>query len=77
MKEEPRRSFTGPCKEKKCGDTWFRVLTRRRVCMEILIQKQCNLQGECVPSPAECSAPKKDKKDKDKEKSAEKSKDKK
>jgi hypothetical protein len=40
--------------------------------MEILILKQCNLKGECVPAKVECSAgdkgDKKDAKSKDKEK---------
>jgi hypothetical protein len=39
--------------------------------MEILVLKQCNLKGECVPAPAECTSPKKSK-DADKEKSKDK-----
>jgi hypothetical protein len=35
--------------------------------MEVLVLKQCNLKGECVPAKAECSAPAKgaDEKSKD------------
>jgi hypothetical protein len=29
--------------------------------MEVLLSKQCNLQGQCVPAPVDCSAPKKSK----------------
>jgi hypothetical protein len=36
--------------------------------MELLLLKQCNPKGECVPAPVDCSAPKKDKDNKDKAK---------
>jgi hypothetical protein len=59
----------GACKEKKCGESCTECAPGDESCMEILVLKQCNLKGDCVPAPAECSAPKKDKdKSKDKDK---------
>jgi hypothetical protein len=28
-------------------------------CMEVLIEKQCNLEHKCVAAPANCTAPEK------------------
>lgn len=61
--------FVGSCKDKKCGEGCTECAPGDESCNEVLILKQCNLKGDCVPSPAECSTAKKDKgKDKDKDK---------
>jgi hypothetical protein len=60
----------GACKEKKCGDTCSECAPGDENCMEILVLKQCNAKGECVPAKVECSSsdksgsPKDDKKSK-------------
>jgi hypothetical protein len=59
------KKFVGACKEKKCGEACTECAPGDTSCMEILVLKQCNPKGDCVPSPVDCSAPKKDK-DKDK-----------
>lgn len=58
----------GPCKDKKCGETCSDCRPGDENCMEILLLKQCNLKGECVPAKAECSVVDKDAKSKDKTK---------
>lgn len=58
---------SGSCKEKKCGQACTECPAGDESCMEVLLSKQCNLQGQCVPAPVDCSAPKKSK---DKEKAA-------
>lgn len=61
--------FSGACKDKKCGETCTECAPGDEACMEVLVLKQCNPKGDCIPAPAECSASKKDKnKDKDKDK---------
>jgi hypothetical protein len=44
-----------PCTECPPGDL---------ECMEVLIEKQCNLEKKCVPAPVDCTAPEKSDKDK-------------
>jgi hypothetical protein len=46
----------GGCKDKKCGDTCRECPPGDENCMEILVLKQCNAKGECVPAKVECSA---------------------
>jgi hypothetical protein len=55
------KKFVGACKEKKCGETCTECSPGDTSCMELLVLKQCNLKGACVPAPVDCSAPKKDK----------------
>jgi hypothetical protein len=56
----------GSCKNKKCGDTCSECPPGDEACMEVLLLKQCNPKGECVPAKVECSSgEKKDDKSKD------------
>ncbi|MGC4070511.1 MAG: hypothetical protein QM784_38765 [Polyangiaceae bacterium] len=59
----------GACKEKKCGDTCSECPPGDESCMEILVLKQCNAKGECVPAKVECSASDKNGSSKDDKKS--------
>lgn len=51
----------GSCKEKKCGDACTECAPGDESCAEVLLAKQCNLEGNCVPAPVECSVAKKSK----------------
>ena len=63
--DAPAAKGAGPCKDKKCGQTCSECPPGDENCMEILVLKQCNLKGECVPAAVECSSGDKDgKKDK-------------
>lgn len=55
-------SSGGSCKEKKCGEVCTECPPGDASCMEVVVLKQCNTKGDCVPAPAECTAPKKEKK---------------
>ncbi len=50
-----------PCGEKKCGAPCTECAPYDENCMEVLVMKQCNAEGACVPAPAECKAAKKSK----------------
>jgi hypothetical protein len=58
----------GSCKDKKCGQACSDCPPGDENCMEILVLKQCDSKGACVPAPAECSSGSKDSKSKDKSK---------
>lgn len=55
----------GACKDKKCGAHCSECPAGDDTCMEVLVLKECNSKGQCVPAPVECTAPEKsDKSDK-------------
>jgi hypothetical protein len=65
----PSVKWAGPCKDKKCGQTCSECPPGDANCMEVLVLKQCDMKGQCVPAKAECSSGDKDAKSKDKDKS--------
>jgi len=44
--------FSGACKDKKCGETCTECAPGDEACMEVLVLKQCNPKGDCIPAPA-------------------------
>lgn len=65
----------GSCKDKRCGQSCSECPPGDESCMEILVLKQCNAKGECVPAKVECSSGDKDEKSKDGKSKDSKSKD--
>jgi hypothetical protein len=63
-------SSGGSCKGKTCGQTCSECPPGDENCMEILVLKQCDMKGACVPAKVECSAGDKEAKSKDKSKDA-------
>jgi hypothetical protein len=53
--EDKTSTCGAPCSECPPGDM---------DCMEVLIEKQCNLEKKCVTAPVDCTAPEKSDKDK-------------
>lgn len=54
--DSPKATSEGSCKNKKCGETCSDCPPDDENCMEILVLKQCDLKGACVPAKVECSA---------------------
>lgn len=54
------------CEDKAstCGSSCTECPPGNMDCMEVLIEKQCNLEHKCVPAPANCTAPEKSEKSK-------------
>jgi hypothetical protein len=48
-------TWEGPCKAKKCGETCSECPPGDENCVEVLVLKQCDLKGACVPAKVECS----------------------
>jgi hypothetical protein len=46
-----------PCMQKKCGTPCAVCHPSNETCDEVQLLKQCNLQGECVIAPVDCTAP--------------------
>jgi hypothetical protein len=59
-----------PCDEteKACGARCTECAPGNMNCMEVLIEKQCNLEHKCVAAPVDCTVPEKGKKAKMSEK---------
>lgn len=61
----PLPAAGGSCKDKRCGQSCSECPPGDENCMEVLVLKQCNAKGECVPAKVECSSGDSDSKSKD------------
>ena len=46
-----------PCEEKKCGTGCMQCSPTDQSCDEIQVLKECNLEGNCVIGPVDCTVP--------------------
>ena len=53
-----------PCMQKKCGAPCSICHPSNESCDEIQLLKQCNVRGECVVAPVDCTAPEEESGDK-------------